>query len=156
MSLTGLIPTGISRKSEDMTEWQFDKNDIKPYFFSDGLNCAESTIKLLIDHNAIDADQAFIKAMSGFGGGMQKGLVCGAVIASVAVIGLYTGRTSPEEDRASSAAAVKQFLQQFEERFGSLMCCELSDGYISKSKEMYASCSNIVTGAAEIVMSIIS
>ncbi|MFB0920513.1 MAG: C-GCAxxG-C-C family protein [Oscillospiraceae bacterium] len=121
---------------------------IKEYFFCGGLNCAESTMRFLIQEFGLNSGPELIKAMSGFGGGMQRGLTCGAVTAAVAAIGLELGRVGPDMDRQPSADAVASFLQYFEDKFGSISCSELIAGYESKSAEMYEHCEEYIVAAA--------
>lgn len=125
---------------------------IKEYFYCGGLNCAESTMRLLIQELGLDAEPEMIRAMSGFGGGMQRGLTCGAVTAAVAALGIKFGRTEPDMDRKASADAVSSFLSSFETAFGSLACSELINGFESKSDEMYAHCVSYIAAAAKLVL----
>ncbi len=122
---------------------------VRKLFYNGGLNCAETTMGLLIERGAVEDDGRLIRMMGGFGGGMQRGLVCGAVTASVAAIGLKTGRITAEEPRERSAHAVAAFLQAFEARYGALECRELSKEHEAKSAEMYQHCAEIVAGAVE-------
>ena len=57
------------------------------YFYKGGLNCAETTLRCLIEENVIDAPQEAVRMMTGFGGGMQRGTTCGAVVGAVAALG---------------------------------------------------------------------
>ncbi len=134
--------------------------DAKKYFFNGGLNCAETTMRCLIEDGAVDIDPQTVRLMSGFGGGMQRGLVCGAVIAGVAALGAKYGRISLDEPRKPSADAVKRFLKEFEERFGTLSCLELRTKYAKehclKSEGMYRACTVFVEEAVRIAESILS
>lgn len=129
------------------------------YFYNGGLNCAETTLRCLIEEQVIDAPMETVRMMTGFGGGMQRGTTCGAVVAAVAAMGWITGRTEPEESRAASAAAVREFLRQFEERFGALDCHSLRAVYSKehglKSEGMYRSCTVFVEAAIEIAQQIL-
>jgi len=127
---------------------------IGDYFKNGGLNCAETTMRILIA-SLRDMPRDTQKMMSGFGGGMQRGLVCGAVCAAVAAIGMKTGRMEPEESREPSAKAVRMFLEKFEAEFGALTCAELTEGIVSKSDEMYRYCSKFVAFSADIAEQII-
>ena len=69
--------------------------DVARYFYKGGLNCAESTLRCLIEEGIIDPPPEVVRMMTGFGGGMQRGTTCGAVVAAVAAIGWATGRDSP-------------------------------------------------------------
>ena len=134
--------------------------DVTKSFYNGGLNCAESTLKCLIEDGVIDLPEESIRMMSGFGGGMQRGSVCGAVVGSVAALGSVYGRTSTDEDRKPSAVAVRSFLKQFEEEFGTIYCKELQQTYVKehalKSDGMYRACTVFVEKAIGIVSSIIA
>ena len=125
--------------------------DVARYFYKGGLNCAESTLRCLIEDGVIAPPPEVVRMMTGFGGGMQRGTTCGAVVAAVAAIGWATGRTEPGQSREPSAAAVREFLRRFEETFGSLTCRELQAVYVKehalKSEGMYRSCTAFVEKA---------
>lgn len=142
-------------KNAGLTQANSEWDLVKDYFYRGGLNCAESTVRLLASMGKYEIPKDLIKAMSGFGGGMQRGLTCGAVTASVALLGLFTGRTEPSESREPSAQAVRIYLEEFEKRFGSLICEKLKADFESKSEEMYAHCAKFVTASVEIVVNIL-
>ncbi|MGI6331209.1 MAG: C-GCAxxG-C-C family protein [Zhaonellaceae bacterium] len=142
-------------KEAGLTQTNSEWDLIKDYFYRNGLNCAESTVRLFSSMGKYEIPKDLIKAMSGFGGGMQRGLTCGAVTASVALLGLFTGRTEPNESREPSAQAVRTYLEEFEKRFGSLTCNKLKADFESKSDEMYEHCAKFVTGSVEIITNIL-
>lgn len=133
---------------------------VTEYFYNGGLNCAESTLRVLIENGAIDAPMETVRMMSGFGGGMQRGTTCGAVIGAVSALGWATGRTEPGQSRTESAAAVKKFLSRFEAEFGTLECKELRAGYAKehalKSEGMYRSCTVFVEQAVRLAEEILA
>lgn len=125
--------------------------DVTKYFYKGGLNCAESTLRALIEDNVVNISMESVRMMSGFGGGMQRGSTCGAVVAAVCALGWATGRTEPGDDRAPSANAVREFLKRFEAEFGTLNCQELQAAYVKehalKSEGMYRHCTIFVETA---------
>lgn len=129
------------------------------YFYKGGLNCAESTLRRLIEEGVIDAPPETVRMMSGFGGGMQRGTTCGAVVASVAALGWVTGRMDPEQSRQPSAFAVREFLRRFESEFGTLDCRELQAVYVKehalKSEGMYRRCTVFLERAMKLVREIL-
>lgn len=125
--------------------------NVTEYFYKGGLNCAESTLRALIEDGAVSLPPESVRMMSGFGGGMQRGATCGAVVAAVCALGAATGRTEPGEDRTPSANAVREFLKRFETEFGTLSCRELQAAYVKehalKSEGMYRHCTVFVEKA---------
>lgn len=136
------------------------KQDVTQYFYKGGLNCAESTLRCLIEAGAIDAPPEAVRMMTGFGGGMQRGTTCGAVVGAVAALGWATGRTEPGQSREASARAVREFLRRFEACFGTLDCRALQATYVKdhalKSEGMYRSCTVFVEKAVELVQEILA
>ena len=134
--------------------------EVTEYFYNGGLNCAESTLRCLIENGIIDAPPEAVRMMTGFGGGMQRGTTCGAVIGAVAALGWVTGRTEPEQSRQPSAEAVREFLRAFEDTFGTLTCRELQAVYVKehalKSEGMYRRCTVFVEKAIELVQDILA
>lgn len=134
--------------------------EVTKYFYNGGLNCAESTLRCLIEDGAINAPMDIVRMMTGFGGGMQRGSTCGAVIGAVAALSWATGRTEPDASRAESAAAVREFLKRFEAEFGTLSCKELQATYVKehalKSDGMYRKCTVFVEKAIEIAKDVLS
>lgn len=135
------------------------KPEVTKYFYKGGLNCAESTLRCLIEEGVIDAPPEAVRMMTGFGGGMQRGTTCGAVVGAVAALGWATGRTEPGQSREASARAVREFLRRFEESFGTLDCRTLQATYVKdhalKSEGMYRSCTVFVEKAVELVREIL-
>ena len=112
------------------------ESDVTRYFYKGGLNCAESTLRCLIEKGVIDAPPDAVRMMTGFG-----------------------GRTEPEKPREPSAAAVREFLRRFEAAFGTLTCRELQAVYVKehalKSEGMYRACTVFVKKAAELTEQIL-
>jgi len=134
--------------------------EVTRYFYNGGLNCSESTLRCLIEDGVINAPMDTVRMMTGFGGGMQRGTTCGAVIGAVAALSWATGRTEPDASRAESAAAVREFLKRFEAEFGTLSCKELQTTYVKehalKSDGMYRKCTVFVEKAIEMAKEILS
>jgi len=69
-----------------------------------------------------------LKTAQSFGGGMaQMGQTCGAVTGAFMVIGLKYGRTRADDDEAKrrTYALVREFVEQFKARNGTILCREL-------------------------------
>jgi C_GCAxxG_C_C family probable redox protein len=122
---------------------------IDRYFYIGGFNCAETTLTVLRESGLVQIDPAATRMMTGFGGGMTKGYVCGAVIAAVAALGQRYGRTSPDEDRDTSKQKVSEFLDRFSKHYSSVNCADLIRDFKSKTPEQYEHCKHILLAAIE-------
>jgi len=134
-------------------------------YFKSGYNCAESTL-LAIAKDALKVDSDLIpKIATGFGGGISRqGYVCGAASGAIMGLSLKYGRNSPEELRAHTYNPVVKFLKEFQKKFGSILCKELSGCDLStiegirkfREENVHGQvCSHFVNGAIEIFMSLI-
>ena len=134
-------------------------------YFRSGYDCTESVL-MAIAKDALEINSDLIpKVATGFGGGISRqGYVCGAVSGAVMGFGLKYGRNSPEELRAKTYNRVVEFSKQFQKRFGSIVCKELSGCDLStvegirkfRDENVHEEkCSNFVSGTIEIFMSLI-
>ena len=121
------------------------------YFYKGGLNCAETVMRCLIENGVIDLPIETVRMMTGFGGGMKRGTVCGAVVGAVSAIGAKKGRVSTDESKKPAQDDVKIFLKRFEEKFGTIYCKQLQRKYVKdrkhKSEGMYRVCTAFVEEA---------
>lgn len=133
--------------------------------FRSGYNCSESTL-LAIARDALALDSNLIpRIATGFGGGLSRqGYVCGAVSGVIMGFGLKYGRSSPEELSAQTYSVVVEFYKEFQKKFGSIVCKELSGCDLSTIEGIRRfregnvheqRCRYFVSGAIEIFMSLI-
>jgi C_GCAxxG_C_C family probable redox protein len=108
-----------------------------------------------------------LKTAQSFGGGMaQMGETCGAVTGAFMAIGLKYGRTRPDDDEAKrrTYALVREFVEKFRARNGSIICRELlgcdigtpEGNRIAKNKELFSTvCPGFVRDAVNILEEIL-
>ena len=102
---------------------------LKEYYQDDriqrlDLNCAETVLHIANDIYRMGLSPATMKMASGFGGGMGIEDKCGAVTASVMVLGyLFVDRKARESQLIREIT--REFLKGFESRMMSLDCVEL-------------------------------
>ena len=104
------------------------------------------------------------KIATGFCGGISRTCgICGAVSGSIMAIGLFTGRSNPDESVTDNYNAVQKMIGRFEEKFGSTNCQELTgcdlgttEGRDSfKANKVMDKCKNYTEEAARIAITII-
>lgn len=90
-----------------------------------GLNCSQTMLFLSQEmRNAENKD--VIYAMAGLGGGMSSGKACGALTGGACLISSYIVKDlNDEEAKMLYRKLVKEFVNWFEEEFGSTECRDL-------------------------------
>lgn len=120
-------------------------------YFKEGYNCAEAILRAMCDNLEIKLNDEALKMASGFGGGMgHAGCVCGALAASVMVLGILRGRTSKEQSRTPVYNVAEEFHRKFNERFGGA-CCRVLNPYQFDTKEHLRNCLKLTGNTAELL-----
>jgi C_GCAxxG_C_C family probable redox protein len=105
------------------------------------------------------------KIATGFCGGISRTCgMCGAVSGAIMALNIFYGRNIPNEPADENYIAVRKLLGEFEKRFGSSNCKELTgcdlgtqeghDTFIS-SRKLIEQCKEYVEEATRMAMSII-
>ena len=95
--------------------------------FMQGYGCCQSVVCAFSDLYGLDEEMA-LKVSAGFGGGVGRmRMMCGACSALVILAGLERGQTRGEdrEGKAVCYQLVRQLLETFRQRNGSIICAEL-------------------------------
>ena len=95
--------------------------------FMQGYGCCQSVVCAFADLYGLDEEMAF-RISAGFGGGVGRmRMMCGTVSALVVLAGLERGQTRGEDREGKTACyqLVRQLLDTFKERNGSIICAEL-------------------------------
>ena len=113
-------------------------------------NCAEKIVRGANIAYGLELPDAALRMMSGFGGGMGGGEVCGTISGAVAVLSYLLVR-----DQAHTATELKpatqRFIKEFREQLGVTQCIELRPKYRTKEH----GCDYIITTAASILDGIV-
>ena len=95
--------------------------------FMQGYGCCQSVVCAFSDLYGLDEEMA-LRISAGFGGGVGRmRLMCGTCSALVILAGLEKGQTRGEdrEGKAACYQLVRQLLETFRQRNGSIICAEL-------------------------------
>ena len=103
-----------------------EKREKATELFGGGFNCASSVISCFCEDYDLDTELA-TKLACGLGGGCGDGDVCGAVAASVLVVGLKHGQHifGDMGTKANCYAKTAQFMDAFKEKHGVVTCRDL-------------------------------
>ena len=112
-------------------------------YFKNGYNCSESIVRAGVDLLGIKLDEQALRMATGFGGGIgHAGCVCGALAASVMVLGLLKGRAAATESREEAYDLSGEFHRRFQERFGAT-CCRALNPHEFETREHLVNCVKI-------------
>ena len=95
--------------------------------FMQGYGCCQSVLCAFSDLYGLDEEMA-VRIAAGFGGGVGRmRMMCGTCSALVILAGLEKGQTRGEdrEGKAACYQLVRELLETFRQRNGSIICAEL-------------------------------
>ncbi len=137
-----------------------NKTDLAESTFKSGFNCSQSIIGTYGPEYGLSNEDC-IRISSGFGGGMRRAEVCGAVTGAIMVIGLRNSQAKdPAATKDTVNAQVTAFTEKFENNCGSILCRDLLGCDISTAEGKQEAnakdtsntiCPGLVRSAAEIL-----
>lgn len=93
--------------------------------FRAGYNCAEAVFLAAVETFDLGLEPKDVRLVTGMGGGLGRGDVCGALGGAVLALGAAAGRTDPHQSQDSFKALREKIVTAFEEEFNSIRCDEL-------------------------------
>jgi C_GCAxxG_C_C family probable redox protein len=148
--LSGFMREGIKKMST--TTESSDVKQLAGQYFKEGYNCAEAVLRAFRQELNLDLSDEALKVGTGFGGGIgHAGCVCGALAASVMVLGILQGRVNTRQSLAPIYNINEEFHHKFSEKFGG-SCCRVLNRYPFNSKEHLRNCLKLTGSTAELLM----
>lgn len=140
-----------------------DKKQKALSYFNNSFNCAQSVLVSFGTELGLSEDEC-LKLATAFGAGMAKHqYTCGAVTGALMVLGLKYGKAlnDPENNKVDTYDTASDFLKQFENKNGSIICKDLLKGLnmnndadlekINKLGLFENECENYIQSSVEIV-----
>jgi C_GCAxxG_C_C family probable redox protein len=139
-----------------MDNEQIDVNQLAGQNFRDGYNCAEAILRAFNTALGLGLDDNALRLAAGFGGGIgHAGCVCGALAASIMVLGALQGRDSSAGSREEAYRAGGAFHDKFSGHFGGT-CCRGLNPHPFDTREHLRGCLKITGQTAGLLMAYIS
>ena len=111
-------------------------------YFMNGYSCSESIIKEAVDSGL--CDNSLLPAATSFSGGIGSGCLCGAVSASLMIIGYVFGKENHFKNDVIARQLAKEFIEKFKVSHKCTCCKILSKGFEMHSPERKKHCCNFV------------
>ncbi len=125
-----------------------DVKQLAGQYFKDGYNCAEAILRAFREKLKFNLSDEAIKLASGFGGGLgQAGCLCGALAASIMVLGILQGRSDRSQSQEPVYSAAEEFYRLFSEKFGG-SCCRVLNPYPYETREHLRNCLKLTGNTA--------
>lgn len=132
-------------------------------YFRQGLNCSECVMQTFLDLHGSALPKEIVCLATGFGGGMgHTKNTCGAITGAVMALSAVVGRENPmaKDNMAERIQElngiydiVGEMVQEMEEKFGSLICSELSAPHGDfECKARKKSCMQMIGDCAALAM----
>lgn len=104
--------------------------------FNSGFNCSQAVFSVFSDELGI-SNESSLKIATGFGGGVGKGGICGAVSGGVMALGMKHGNSSAidKESEGKTYKVTKELTDKFEQCHGSIICKQLLGYDVSKPED---------------------
>ena len=122
-------------------------------YFMNGYSCSESIILEASEKGYCSRD--LLSIATGFSGGIGSGCLCGAVSASIIVIGNLFGKDNQYNNPVVARQLAKEFMTKFKDVHKATCCRVLSKGFEMGSPERKQHCCNFVEFCSNLLESII-
>lgn len=100
------------------------KDVYKKYYLDMNYNCAETIIRAGNEYYDLGLHDRDMIAFGGFGGGIQTGNTCGAILSAVSVLSMKYIEKNAHESRDIKPVTTA-LLKEFDNRFGSILCKDI-------------------------------
>ena len=127
------------------------KDLYEKYYFDKNYNCAETIIRAGNEYYDLGLHDRDMIAFGGFGGGIQTGNTCGAILAAVSVLSMkYIEKNA--HDSKDIKPVTTALIQEFNKRYGSILCKDIK----AKSFKPDVRCGDTVKTACDILEQVIA
>jgi len=116
------------------------------YYMNNNYNCAETIIRAANDYYGLGLHDRDMLLVGGFGGGMQTGNTCGAILSTISVLSMkYIEAKAHESDDIKPVTML--LTRKFNAKLGSTVCCEIKPRFFDKEYR----CRNTILAACEVL-----
>lgn len=116
--------------------------------FLQGYNCAEAVLLAAVELYELGLDHEVVRLATGFGGGLGRELVCGALSGAILALGAVFGRCQIEQDVNLLKEQRERLTAEFHRELGSFQCFDLK----AENKEDCVRCVRVAAAALEKVL----
>ena len=131
---------------------KFVKQRVNQYYWTDDINCATTTLKILCEKFNIEINPQVIDATIGMHGAGEYGAQCGLVEGTLMFIGIYGRKHNIALEKI--VLLCNKFASQYESKFKSLQCSVLRPEGFNKNNPPHI-CEPLTCNAVEFAINFI-
>lgn len=127
------------------------KDVYSKYYHDQNYNCAETIIRAANDYYDLKLHDRDMIMLAAYGGGIQTGNTCGAILAAVSVLSMkYVEQKA--HDSKNIKPITTDLIRRFNEKYGSILCKEIKP----QSFDPQLRCQKTVETACDILEAVLS
>lgn len=100
------------------------KDYISGYYFDQNYNCAETIVRAANDYYGLNLHDKDMIMVGAYGGGMQTGNTCGAILGAAAVLSVRYVEVKAHESE-DIKPVMEKMLSKINEKYASLLCSDI-------------------------------
>ncbi len=126
--------------------------DLVRYYYTDlNYNCSEALIHAANEYYELGITDDDMKMLGGFAGGMYAGIVCGALVGSVAALSKMIVEKTAREEGTVVRPVIRDMVRNFDRHLGGRTCAELKPKYYTREDSCLKT---VLLGAEALEMSV--
>lgn len=127
------------------------KDYYEKYYFEQNYNCAETLIRVANDYYNLRLHDRDMIMLGAYGGGIQTGNTCGAILAAASVLSMKYVEQKAHESKDIKPITTA-LIREFNKKYGSVQCKDIKP----QSFDPQFRCRNTVEAACDILEAVIT
>ncbi len=127
------------------------KDIFEKYYFEMNYNCAETMIRAGNEYYGLGLHDRDMIMLGGYGGGMQTGNTCGAILAAVSILSMKYVEAKAHES-TDIKPVTTALIREFNKQYGSILCKDIKPQSFDKSYR----CRKTIETACDILEKVIA
>ena len=127
------------------------KDYYEKYYFEQYYNCAETLIRVANDYYDLKLHDRDMIMLGAYGGGIQTGNTCGAILAAASVLSMKYVEQKAHESKDIKPITTA-LIREFNKKYGSVLCKDIKP----QSFDPQFRCKNTIEVACDILEAVIT
>ena len=127
------------------------KDCFEKYYYDQNYNCAETMIRAANEYYDLKLHDRDMIMLGGYGGGIQTGNTCGAILAAVSVLSMKYVKQKAHESKDIKPVTTA-LIREFNKKYGSILCKDIKP----QSFDPQYRCKKTIEAASDILEAVIA